>query len=344
MRVVFFGTPDFAVPTLEALAAEDDLRPLLVVSQPSRPVGRGRKVKPPPVAARAVELGLDLEQVQTVRDPEFLDRLEGLRLDVAVVVAFGQIFRKRLLELPRLGCVNLHASLLPAYRGAAPVHAAIAAGDHTTGVTTMQMERGLDSGPMLLRAELPIEPDDTTVTLGPRLARLGAGLMVDTLRGLEGGSVTPTPQDHGSATFAPKLDKDDGLVDWSLPAQRLYDLWRAYQPWPGLTTTLAGEPVKLVDVRPLAGARPEIVGGAAPGTILDPASFDAALLDDGLDSALADALPVACGGDTILAARRVQRPGKSKVTGTDFANGERLVAGTRFDDIRSDVRIGSRNP
>lgn len=337
MRVVFFGTPDFAVPTLEALAAEDGLRPLLVVSQPSRPVGRGRKVKPPPVATRAAELGLELEQVQSVRDPEFLARLEALRPDVAVVVAFGQIFRKRLLELPRLGCVNLHASLLPAYRGAAPVHAAIAAGEEVTGVTTMQMERGLDSGPMLLRAELPIGPDDTTATLGPRLAKLGAGLMLETLRGLGDGSVTPTPQDHDQASFAPKLDKDDGRVDWTQPARRIYDLWRAYQPWPGLTAILADEPVKLVDVRPLMAK----ADGAAPGTILDPASIDAAVLGP---AGLGDALPIACGGDTILAARRLQRPGKSKVTGTDFANGERLDAGTRFDGIRSDVRIGSQTP
>ena len=253
-----------------------------------------------------------------------------------MVVAFGQIFRKRLLELPRLGCVNLHASLLPAYRGAAPVHAAIAAGDVVTGVTTMQMERGLDSGPMLLRAELPIGPDDTTMTLGPRLARRGADLMVATLRGLDDGSVTPTVQDHDQATFAPKLDKDDGLVDWNQPAQQIYDRWRAFQPWPGLTAKLAGEPVKLVDVRPLAS----VTSSEPPGTILDPVSLQESLDDP----TLGDALPIACGGDTILAARRLQRPGKSKVTGTDFANGERLDAGTRFDDIRFDVRIGTRNP
>lgn len=332
MRVVFFGTPDFAVPTLEALAATDDLRPVLVISQPSRPVGRGRKVKPPPVAARAEELGLELEQVPTVRDPDFLARLEALRPDVAVVVAFGQIFRRRLLELPPLGCVNLHASLLPAYRGAAPVHAALAAGDEVTGVTTMQMERGLDSGPILLQAKLAIEPHETTLALAPRLAALGADLMVKTLRGLDEGTVRPTPQDDAAATYAPKLDKSDSEVDWTQPAKRIYDLWRAYQPWPGLQSRLTGEPVKLVEVRPLeAPPTPPSGTDAAPGTILDPAPFD--------PQALADALPVACGGDTILAVRRLQRPGKSKVTGADFANGERLEPGIRFD-----VRIGTRNP
>ena len=329
MRVVFFGTPDFAVPTLEALAAEDDLRPRVVVTQPSRPVGRGRRVKPPPVAARAEELGLPLVQVESVRDPEFLARLDALRPDVAVVVAFGQIFRKRLLELPRFGCVNLHASLLPAYRGAAPVHAAIAAGDIITGVTTMQMERGLDSGPMLLRAELPIDPDDTTAGLGPRLAKLGAELMVTTLRALQDGTLEPTPQDDAQATFAAKIDKSDGLVDWNLPAQRIYDLWRAYQPWPGLTATLGGEPVKLVDVRPIPG----ITTRDAPGTTLN-----RSILEDSRGGEAGEALPIACGGDTILAARRLQRPGKSKVTGVDFANGERLDVGIRFD-----VRNGSRN-
>lgn len=334
MRVVFFGTPEFAVPTLEALAETDDLRPLRVISQPSRPVGRGRKVKPPPVAARTEELGLELEQVRSVRDPEFLDRLASLRPDVAVVVAFGQIFRKRLLELPRLGCVNLHGSLLPAYRGAAPVHAAIAAGDEVTGVTTMLMERGLDSGPMLLEAELPIAPDDTTMTLAPRLAELGAGLMVETLRGLGDGTVTPRPQDEALATYAPKIEKTDGLVDWSLPAQRIYDLWRAYQPWPGLGSELTGEPVKLIEVRPLPAVE-GAANAAAPGTLLERGAF--------AESALGDALPVACGGDTILAVERLQRPGKTKVSGADFANGERLDAGIRFDGIRSDVRIGSTN-
>ncbi|MDA8018572.1 MAG: methionyl-tRNA formyltransferase [Thermoanaerobaculia bacterium] len=326
MRVVYFGTPDFAVPTLEALAATDDLKPLLVISQPSRPVGRGRQIKPPPVAQRASALGLDLEQVPSVRDLDFVHRLGALQPDVAVVVAFGQIFHRGLLELPSFGCVNLHASLLPAYRGAAPVHAAIAAGDTVTGVTTMQMERGLDSGPVLLRAETNIAPDETTATLGPRLAGLGAELMVTTLRGLWDGTVTPTPQNDGEATYAPKIDKEDGLVDWRMPAASLYDLWRAYQPWPGLTATLNDEPVKLVEVRPLTG----LEAMAPPGTILDRERFE--------PTALGTALPVACGGDTILAARRLQRPGKSKVTGADFANGERLAPGIRFD-----VRIGTRN-
>lgn len=324
LRVVFFGTPSFAVPTLEALAGTDDLRPVRVVSQPSRPVGRGRKVQAPPVVARAESLGLEVEQVASVRDREFLDRLEALAPDVAVVVAFGQIFRKRLLELPRLGCVNLHASLLPAYRGAAPVQAAIAAGDEVTGVTIMQMQRGLDSGPILQRAEVAIECTDTTATLAPKLAARGAELMVETLRGLRDGTVEPSPQDDAAATFAPKIDKSDGIVDWRQPARHIYDLWRAYQPWPGLTAELAGGPVKLVAVRALSPA--EAGSGQAPGTILSPEQ-----LSEDAAEAIGDALPVACGGDTILAVERLQRPGKTRVSGADFANGERLPPGTRFD-------------
>ncbi|MEO1367243.1 MAG: methionyl-tRNA formyltransferase, partial [Acidobacteriota bacterium] len=248
MRVVFFGTPDFAVPTLEALAAEEDLRPLRVISQPSRPVGRKRRLQAPPVVQAAERLGLPVEQVESVRSKDFLAGLDALEPDVAVVVAFGQIFRKRLLGLPRLGCVNLHASLLPRHRGAAPIQAAIAHQDLTTGLTTMRMARGLDSGPMLMRAETPIGPDEATPELSARLADLGAALMVETLRGLDAGTLEAVEQDDDGVTYAPRLERADGHVDWRLRADALYARHRAYSPWPGLLAHIGGAPLKLFDV------------------------------------------------------------------------------------------------
>ena len=311
MKVVFFGTPEFAVPTLKALAAEDDLRPALVVSQPSRPVGRGRKVQAPPVAQAAEALGLPVRQPESVRQPEFMDALRALTPDVAVVVAYGQIFRRSLLELPRLGCVNLHGSLLPRYRGAAPIQASIAAGDTVTGVTTMLMERGLDSGPMLLKAELEIGPDERTPELAERLSALGAPLMVDTLRRLDAGEVEPEVQDHDAATFSPRLQRSDAVVDWQLTAAQIYDRFRGYFPWPGLSSELTGEAVKLVEVRPGSASDPS----AAPGTFV--------ALEDG-------AMCVACGSGTMVHVERLQRAGKKALAAADFVNGERLSPGERF--------------
>ncbi|MEM1179323.1 MAG: methionyl-tRNA formyltransferase [Acidobacteriota bacterium] len=315
MRVVFFGTPEFAVPTLEALAAEVDLAPIRVISQPSRPVGRKRTLQAPPVVDAAERLGLDFEQVESVRDKDFLARLEALEPDVAVVVAFGQIFRKRLLQLPRLGCVNLHASLLPRHRGAAPIQAAIAHQDPTTGVTTMRMSRGLDSGPMLEVAETAIGADETTPELSARLAAIGAALMVTTLRGLGDGSLEATPQDEAGVTYAPRLERADGEVDWTLDATAIYARQRAYTPWPGLLTHIAGRPLKIFEVAVGEGRT-----DAAPGTLLGS-------IDDGDDPAMA----VACGGGTILRVPRVQRPGKQPLAAPIFLNGERLGPGERFE-------------
>ena len=317
MKVIFFGTPQFAVPTLEALAAEEDLRPILVVSQPSRPVGRGRKIQAPPVASRAEELGLPVMQPESVRNKEFLEHLRGLQPDVAAVVAYGQIFRRSLLEMPRLGCINLHGSLLPKYRGAAPIQASVAQGDTMTGVTTMRMERGLDSGPMLLSAELEIGAHETTPELAPRLASLGAPLMVETLRKLDAGTVEARPQDPESATFSPRLERSDALVDWQLEARQIYDRWRGYSPWPGLSSTLVEKPIKLVGVRVGEPREGELSGDETPGVFLG--------LRDG-------AMSVACGNATMLLVERLQRPGKKPLTARDFVNGERLSPGERFSN------------
>ncbi len=310
MRTLFFGTPDFAVPTLAAMV-EAGYAPLRVITQPSRPVGRGRRLTDPPVARWAHEHGLEVRQPATVKDEAFLGELAGLAPDVAVVVAFGQIFRRRLLELPRHGCVNVHASLLPRYRGAAPIQAAIAAGDRVTGVSTMRMERGLDTGPVLAQAELEIGPEETSGELSPRLAELGAQLLGKTLRRLEAGELVPRPQDGTLASVAPRLAKSDGVVDWQAGAVEIWNRLRAYTPWPGLASELRGKVVKILWGRP---------GGPAPATAAAGAIADRR----------GGEVRVACGDGTMFVLERVQLPGKKPISAADFANGARLEIGERF--------------
>lgn len=308
-RILFFGTPDFAVPTLAALVAAQRA-PVRVVTQPARPVGRGHRLQDPPVASWAREHGLEVTQPERVRSPAFLEEAAALAPDVAVVVAFGQIFPRALLELPANGCINLHASLLPRWRGAAPIQAAIAAGDARTGVTAMRMEEGLDSGPILLQEETEIGADETAGELSRRLAELGGDLMVRTLERLEIGDLAARPQPAEGVTYAPRLTRDSGRVDWRLTARQIRDRWRAFTPWPGLTAELRGEPVKVIAAEVGDGD-----GGAAPGTILG--------LRDGR-------LAVACGGGTVLELTALQRPGKRALAAADFVNGERLRAGEIF--------------
>jgi methionyl-tRNA formyltransferase len=320
-RLAFFGTPDFAVPTLDALVRRGRA-PLLVVAQPDRPAGRGGRLQRPPVARYANAENLPLAQPEKVRDPEFLARVEALDLDVAIVVAFGQIFPVRLLAAPRLGCVNLHASRLPAYRGAAPIQAAIAAGETATGVTTMRMEQGLDTGPILLQEKVPIGLDETAAELSPRLAAVGARLILETLDRLEAGDLAAVAQEDGRASYAPRLAKDAGRVDWSLSARTLADRLRAYTPWPGLSAELSGAPVKIVRAR--AVGEGTIPGAATPVPPPAPGTVVAVVLatTDG-------ALHVAC-GDGVLALLELQRPGRRPLRAADFANGERIVVGARF--------------
>jgi methionyl-tRNA formyltransferase len=308
--LVYFGTPEFAVPTLAALV-EAGRAPRLVVTQPAREVGRGRKMHEPPVAAFARRHGLAVEQPERVKDEAFLERLRGIAPDLAVVVAFGQIFRRPLLELPRRGCVNVHASLLPRWRGAAPIQAAIAAGDRVTGVTTMRMEEGLDSGPLLLREETAIAEGETADVLGARLAALGAALLLRTVEGLERGEIEAQPQDESLATYAPRLRREDARVDWTLEAAAIAARWRAYSPWPGLETTLRGDAVKLSLVRGDAGS----ANGASPGQLLGLA---------------AEGVRVACGAGTAVAIGELQRAGRRALPARDFWNGERLRTGERF--------------
>jgi methionyl-tRNA formyltransferase len=309
-RVVFFGTPEFAVPSLAALVGSGRA-PALVITQPARAVGRGRQMHEPPVALWARRHGLAVAQPERVKDEGFLSELRALAPELAVVVAFGQIFPRALLDLPALGCVNVHASLLPRWRGAAPIQAAIAAGDAVSGVTTMMMTAGLDSGPMLLREATPIGGGETAGELTARLAALGGGLLVRTLDGLERGEITPEAQDEALATYAPRLRREDARVDWSLAAPAIAARWRAYTPWPALESTLRGEVVNLARVVPSEPAP----GAAAPGALL------------GLDQS---GVRVACGGGGSVAIGELQRAGRRPLPARDFWNGERLRAGERF--------------
>jgi methionyl-tRNA formyltransferase len=304
-RIVFFGTPDFAVPSLEALVAANRA-PALVVTQPARPVGRDRRLAEAPVARRARELGLDVLPVERVRAEEFLERLRALAPDLAVVVAFGQIFPPALLDLPRQGCLNVHASLLPRWRGAAPIPAAIAAGDAETGVAVQRMEAGLDTGPVYAERRTPIGADETTPELAARLACLGAELVVEVVESLERGDARATAQPAEGASYAPKLGAPREL-DLALPAAALARQVRAYAAEPGVVLVARGERLKIHEAR-VSPATAE----AAPATVV----------------ALGrDSLTIAAGAGSALEIRRAQRPGGRPVSGRDLANGLRLAPG-----------------
>ncbi len=309
-RLVFFGTPEFAVPSLEALVAAGR-PPVAVVTQPPRPSGRGRHLTEPPVARRARELGLAVRFAERVRAPEFLAELAALAPDLAVVVAFGQIFPRALLALPRLGCVNLHASLLPRWRGAAPISAAIEAGDAVTGVATQRMEEGLDTGPVYAVRSTPIGPEETRGELTERLARLGAELLIETVVALEAGRAAPREQDPALASWAPKLAGPVAL-DLAQPAAGLARRVRAATPEPGATLVAGGETLRVLAARALGE---EGSCAESPGAVL------------GVEG---DLLRVATGGGSVLGLARLQRPGRGPVSGRDYANGARLAVGGRL--------------
>ena len=316
-RIVFFGTPEFAVPSLEALL-DSGREPILVVSQPSRPSGRGRKLQAPPVARLAQRRGIPVLQPRRVRSKAFLDTMRELRPQLAVVVAFGQIFPQKLLDIPDHGCINVHASLLPAYRGAAPIQAAIAAGEERTGVTIMKMDAGMDTGPMLGKAALEIGPEETAEELSGRLARLGGKILLSTLEALEEDRLRAEAQGEEGVSYAPQIRREDGLVDWTVTAEELAGRLRAFTPWPGLTAVLRGERVKLLRAEALAA---DAGGGEAEG----PSEAGRYL---GLRGGR---LAVRCGGGTVLGVGRLQRAGRKPLAARDFANGERLVVGERFE-------------
>ncbi|MGZ4730591.1 MAG: methionyl-tRNA formyltransferase [Terriglobales bacterium] len=261
LNLVFCGTPAFAVPTLEKLVQAGFSVPL-IVTQPDRPRGRGMQLALSPVKQRGLQLGLQVSQPDKIKNnEEFRGQLERIAPDAIIVVGYGRIIPQWMIDLPPLGNLNLHASLLPKYRGAAPIQWAIARGESVTGVTTMRIDAGLDTGDILLQKEIPIAPADTAVTVAPRMAAIGADLMVETLRRLQAGTIHPRPQDHARATLAPILKKEDGRVDFQLTAQEILNCLRGFQPWPGAYTTFRGKILHILAAQPVerAAAAAEVI-------------------------------------------------------------------------------------
>lgn len=311
MRLIFCGTPQFAVLTLEKLISEQ-FTIELVVTNPDEPAGRGYEPKPPPVKVAAAKAGLKLFQPARLKDPETRAFLSAFSPDAIVVVAYGHIIPPWMIELPRLGCINLHASLLPKYRGAAPIPWAIVRGEDATGVTTIKIDAGLDTGDVLLQREVEISEDDTSATLSQRLSTLGAELMVETLRELERGEIEPRPQDSVRATLAPMLKKEDGRIDWSFTAQDIARRVRGFQPWPGAYTTFRGKKLQLWAARPDTSPAPA------------PAESGKLRVDGGK-------LFVACGGGTRLEVRELQLEGRKRLAAGDFLNGVHLLPGEKVE-------------
>jgi methionyl-tRNA formyltransferase len=295
VRVVFLATPEFAVPTLEAVAREHDI--VLVVAQPDRPAGRGMRIHRPPVAERADQLGLRVMQPVRVRDDALLDEIATLAPDAGVVIAYGKILPKRLLEIPRHGFINVHGSVLPKYRGAAPIQRAIEAGETTTGVTIMRVDEELDHGPILRIETLDIGPDERLPSLSQRMAELGAAALTRTLAGIERGTVTETPQDHSRATYAPKIEKSEGLITFTEPAHVIYNRFRAFDPWPGVFFGSGGETIKIAEMRPDIRVAPARV---------------VAEIDDSVVIGV---------GDSTIRTTALQRPGKTPAAAADVARG-----------------------
>lgn len=313
MKLVFCGTPRFAAPTLEALrAAGHEIA--LVVSQPDRPVGRTQDLVAPPVKQAALAAGLAVTQPDKIRNnEEFRARIEAIAPDAIVVVAYGRIIPPWMLALPRLGCINLHASLLPKYRGAAPIQWAVARGETVTGNTTMLLEEGLDTGPILLQQEIAIGPGQTAADLFDVLAERGAPLVVETLAGLADGTIQPKRQEDALATLAPMLTRDDGRMDFARhTAVELTNRWRGFQPWPGAFTMLGGKKLIVHSVDIAMGVDIGASGSSEPGRIV--------VIDD-------EGLVVACAGGTWLELVEVQLEGKKRMTAEDFLRGAQLATG-----------------
>ena len=315
VKTVFFGTPAFAVPTLERLlASPHDV--VGVVTQPDRPRGRGQRVSASPVKTVALANGLPVFQPERMKDPDFVAALDGLKPDIGVVAAYGRLLPDRLLELPRLGMVNVHASLLPKYRGAAPIHRAVMAGETESGITIIKLVHEMDAGPMLRWEALPIAPDDTSASLEPRLAELGAELLVATNDALEAGGVIEHEQNPAEVTFAPRLTRADGQIDWTRTARQIHNQVRGLHPWPHAFGYLDGVRYLLLHT--------EVVEGRAP-------SFgDAPAVAGQILEAVKDRLIVAAGQETALALLEVQPEGRRPLTTRAFLAGHRMTPGTVF--------------
>lgn len=301
MRAIFLGTPAFAVPSLKALAARHEV--VAVFTQPDRPKGRGNQLAESAVKLAARKLGLAVHQPERVRRAESFELLKSLGAEIMVVVGYGQIIPQAIIDLPRLGILNVHASLLPKYRGAAPIQWAIANGEAETGVTIMQIDAGLDTGAMLRKAKLAIEADETAPELGARLAPLGAELLMETMAELEAGTAVAEKQNDADATLAPILNKEDGLIAWTRTAREIYNRFRGFNPWPGAYTTFRGQQLLVLN------ARPEGTADLLPGRC-------------GMQQ---KKLIAGCGGGTALALLEVQLAGKKRMSGEAFLNGYKLA-------------------
>ncbi|HIE54413.1 MAG TPA: methionyl-tRNA formyltransferase [Chromatiaceae bacterium] len=296
-RILFAGTPDFSVPSLKALLGSG-LEPVAVYTQPDRPAGRGRKLTPGPVKSVAQEQGIPVYQPAVLRDAGAVAELEQLRPDLMIVVAYGLLLPAEVLKIPRLGCINIHASLLPRWRGAAPIQRAIEAGDRETGVSIMRMEEGLDTGPVYLSKRTAISDEDTGGSLHDRLARLGAEALMEALPGILSGSLEPVPQHDAEATYATKLDKKEAVIDWRRPAWQIERQVRAFNPWPVAHTPYENANLRIWEARAIEGM------GAEPGTVM---------------SATPEGVDVAA-GDGLLRITRLQMPGRRAMEARDFVN------------------------
>jgi methionyl-tRNA formyltransferase len=304
LRAVFMGTAPFALPTLRSLADTEEV--IAVITQPDRPRGRGQEVAPPPAKGLALDLDLQVLQPERVKDPHFIAQLEELKPDVIVVAAFGQILPPAVLNLPRMGCINVHPSLLPKYRGAAPINWAIINGESKTGVTTYLMDEGMDTGPILLVREVEIKADETAQELGEQLAEIGGELARETIQGLKEKVLQPIPQDEQGATYAPLLKKEDGLIQWEEEADRIRNQIRGMVPWPVAFTWRKGKRMKLFRVRTGNGA-------GAPGEITS--------IESGIE--------VACGKGSLFI-EELQLEGGRKMGWEEFTRGHQLTPGERW--------------
>lgn len=309
MKIVFAGSPQFAVPTLEALTASHEI--LAVVTQPDRPVGRDQQLQAPPVKRAAQHLGLTVHQPEKIKSDAGRALMESLRPEAVVVVGYGQILPPWLLELPRYGCINLHASLLPAYRGAAPIQWAVANGETKTGVTTMQMDPGMDTGPILLTWETAIGPEETALALAERMSGPGAQLMLMTLNGLAAGTITPIPQDNSQATKAPLLKKEHGRIDWNLSAWQIFNHLRGFSPWPGIYTGFRGKKLQIWQARPHDSSETLAHGSLLVGK---------------------DSVQVFCGAGTTLDLLEVQPEGRRRMSAADFVHGFQPKSGENCEN------------
>ena len=309
MKIVFFGTPEFAVPSLDAVLSAGEV--VAVVTRADKPRGRGLHVEPPPVARAANEYALEVLQPTSLRDPAFLARLRALAPDIGVLVAYGRLVPPEVLALPRHGIINVHPSLLPRYRGAAPVARAIAAGDTETGVTILYLSEELDAGDVILQKTVPIDPEDTTRTLTARLAEEGAALLAEALRLIEAGRAPRQPQDHSRATWAPRLTREDGQIDWRRPAAAIVNLIRACDPWPGAFTDLWGDEIKIWRATPVP---PQGTATAPPGTVLRVPHDDRS--------------PIAvAAGDGMVQVHEVQPAAGRRMSAAAYARGHALAPG-----------------